>query len=157
MTNDENQINVLCQRLGQAHHDKDVDAIVGCYASNTVIYSLAPPLRDAIDRDGIAAWLETWDGPIRIDAQDVELVVGNDLAWSTAVNRMRGSKTEGTKENIWFRTTMCFKKTDGAWRIVHGHSSVPFCMDGSLRAATDLKPGGVIQNATSTKQKVPAT
>ena len=140
MTNDRDEITALCQRLGQAHHDKNADAIVGCYASDAVIYSLAPPLKDKIDRAGIAAWLNTWDGPILIDAEDEELVVGDGLAWSTALNRMRGTKTDGTKEDIWFRTTMCFRKSGGDWRIVHDHSSTPFHMDGSLRAAVDLKP-----------------
>jgi ketosteroid isomerase-like protein len=35
---------------------------------------------------------------------------------------------------------MCLRKTNGQWRIVHDHSSVPFYMDGSYRAAVDLKP-----------------
>jgi len=140
MTNDNDHINALCQRLGQAHHDKDADAIVACYAPDAVIYSLAPPLVHKTDRDGTAAWLATWDGPILIDAEDVDLVVGDGLAWSTALNRMRGTKTDGTKEDIWFRTTMCFRKTEGSWFIVHDHSSTPFYMDGSLKAAVDLRP-----------------
>lgn len=28
----------------------------------------------------------------------------------------------------------------GGWKIAHGHSSVPFAMDGSFRALLDLKP-----------------
>jgi ketosteroid isomerase-like protein len=28
----------------------------------------------------------------------------------------------------------------GAWKIAHEHTSVPFYMDGSFRAAIDLKP-----------------
>ncbi len=140
MTQDRDEIMSLCQRLGQAHHDKDANAIVDCYASDAVIYSLASPLKDKIDRAGIAAWLDTWDGPILIDAADMDLVVGDGLAWSTALNRMQGTKTDGTREDIWFRTTMCFRKVDGVWRIVHDHSSTPFYMDGSLKAAIDLKP-----------------
>ena len=137
---DQRQIEDLCQRLGQAHYDKDADAIVGCYARDAVIYSLAPPLKDAVDRDGIASWLATWDGPIRMEAKDVDLVVGDGLAWSTALNRIRGIKIDGTKEDVWFRTTMGFRKVDDAWRIVHDHSSVPYYMDGSLKAAVDLTP-----------------
>ncbi|MFQ6549972.1 YybH family protein [Aestuariibius sp. 2305UL40-4] len=140
MTNDREKISALCQRLGQAHHDKDADAIIGCYAPDAVIYSLAPPLRDKLDRDGIAAWLATWDGPVLIDADDVDLVVSDGIAWSTALNRIRGTKIDGTAEDIWFRTTMCFRKTDGDWRIAHDHSSTPYYMDGSLKAAVDLSP-----------------
>ncbi|MCV3274420.1 YybH family protein [Roseobacter sinensis] len=140
MRNDHNEITILCQRLGKAHYEKDADAIVGCYAPDAVIYSLAPPLKDKIDLVGTREWLKTWDGPILVDAEDVNLVVGEDTAWSTALNRMRGTKTDGTREDIWFRTTMCFRKLDGDWRIVHDHSSTPFYMDGSVRAAVDLEP-----------------
>jgi ketosteroid isomerase-like protein len=33
-----------------------------------------------------------------------------------------------------------FRKIDGKWAIAHEHSSVPFYMDGSYKAAVDLKP-----------------
>jgi hypothetical protein len=32
------------------------------------------------------------------------------------------------------------RKIDGSWRIVHEHNSTPFYLDGSLRAALDLRP-----------------
>lgn len=135
------EILALCQRLGQAHRDKDADAIAACYAPDARIYSLAPPLGErGMDRDGLAAWLATWAGPIRIDAQDVDLAATDDLAYTSALNRIRGVKTDGTDVDLWFRTTMCFRKTHDGWRIVHDHSSVPFLMDGSGRAALDLQP-----------------
>ena len=42
--------------------------------------------------------------------------------------------------DLWVRTTLGFRKADGRWRVVHEHVSVPFYMDGSERAALDLKP-----------------
>ena len=38
------------------------------------------------------------------------------------------------------RSTVCFRRVGRTWKIVHEHASVPFCMDGSYRAATDLAP-----------------
>jgi PhnB protein len=38
------------------------------------------------------------------------------------------------------RATVGFRKVDGKWRVVHEHVSVPFYMDGSYKAAVDLKP-----------------
>jgi PhnB protein len=38
------------------------------------------------------------------------------------------------------RATVGLRKIDGKWSIVHEHLSVPFYMDGSYRAAVDLKP-----------------
>ena len=140
MTDDRYRIHALCERLGQAHFSKDAESIVDCYTADAVIYSLAPPLKETIDRAGTKAWLETWNGPILMDMKDFNLVVGDSLAWSTALHRIRGEKIDGTKEDLWFRTTMCFRKAGDGWRIVHDHSSVPFYMDGSLKAAVDLQP-----------------
>ena len=138
---DREEIIALCQRLGKAHEARDADEIAACYTPNAAIYDLAPPLgRRGIDRDRIADWLATWNGPIAIDGEDVELIVSGDLAYTSALNRMRGTQTDGTGVDLWFRTTMCFRKTDAGWRIVHDHSSVPFLMDGSERAALDLRP-----------------
>lgn len=41
---------------------------------------------------------------------------------------------------MWVRATTCWRKVDGRWRVVHEHVSVPFYMDGSEKAAVDLKP-----------------
>jgi ketosteroid isomerase-like protein len=38
------------------------------------------------------------------------------------------------------RATICYRKIDGKWMVTHEHVSVPFYMDGTYRAAVDLKP-----------------
>jgi len=81
----------LFERLAQAHADHDAHAIVEAYAPDAVIFDLAPPLgRRGMNRDNVAAWLAGWDGPIQIDARDVSLTVDGDLAFVSALNRMRG-------------------------------------------------------------------
>ncbi len=47
---------------------------------------------------------------------------------------------DGEKVDMWLRETLCFRKIDGRWLVTHEHASVPFYMDGSERAALDLKP-----------------
>ena len=137
----EREIVALCGKLEQAHHDKDADALMACFAPGAVIYDLAPPLgQHGHDRSEVQAWLDTWQGPISLTAAEVDLVVSGDLAYSSALNRIGGTKTDGANVDLWFRTTMCFRRTGSGWRILHGHSSVPFLMDGSDRAALDLRP-----------------
>ena len=139
-TTDRTAIEGLFQQLVNAHAHHDADAIVEAYAPGAVIYDLAPPLAlRGMNRDSVAAWLAGWDGPILIDARDVNLTVDGDLAFVSALNRMRGRQS-GEDQDMWYRTTMCLQKTSGRWRIVCDHSSVPFYMDGSYRAAVDLKP-----------------
>jgi ketosteroid isomerase-like protein len=35
---------------------------------------------------------------------------------------------------------VCLRRIDGRWLIAHEHSSTPFYMDGTFRAALDLQP-----------------
>ncbi len=53
---------------------------------------------------------------------------------------MTGTKVDGEEVDLWTRTTVCLRRIGGAWRIVHEHTSVPFYMDGSFKAAIDLEP-----------------
>jgi PhnB protein len=53
---------------------------------------------------------------------------------------MHGTKTDGAKGDLWFRHTFGFQRIKGEWKIAHEHESVPFYMDGSFKAAIDLKP-----------------
>jgi len=141
-TTDRAEIETLLGRLARAHADHDADAIVDAFAPNALIFDLAPPLaRRGMNRDSVAAWLAGWDGPIQIDTRDVDLTVDGDLAFVSALNRMRG-RQGGEDQHMWYRATTCLRKTRGQWRIVHDHSSVPFYMDGSYRAAVDLNPLG---------------
>ena len=139
-TTDRAEIEALFQTLARAHADHDAHAIVEVYAPDAVIFDLAPPLgRRGMNRDNVAAWLAGWDGPIQIDARDVSLTVDGDVAFVSALNRMRG-RQGGEDQDMWYRTTMGLRRIGGRWRIVHDHSSVPFYMDGGYRAAIDLTP-----------------
>ena len=100
-TTDRTEIEALFQRLVRAHADHDADAIVEAYAPDVVIYELAPPLvHRGMKRDSIAAWLAGWEGPIQIEARDVDLTIGGEVAFASGLNRMRGriggSRTCGT-------------------------------------------------------------
>jgi uncharacterized protein (TIGR02246 family) len=139
-TRDRAEIEALFERLARAHANHDADAIVETYAPDARIYDLAPPLeRRGMNRDSVAAWLAGWEGPIVIDARDVTLAIDGGLAFVSALNRMRG-RQGGEDQDLWYRATTCLRKTRGQWRIVCDHSSVPFYMDGSYRAAVDLRP-----------------
>jgi ketosteroid isomerase-like protein len=139
---DEAEILALGAALHRAHLDKDPEGIAAPFAPHAVIYDLEPPLsHDGISVERKRKWLETWDSPIGLIAQDFKVVVDGDHAYGHGYLRMSGVK-KGVDHPVsfWMRATMCFERIDGAWRIVHEHTSVPFYMDGSLRPAFDLQP-----------------
>ena len=137
---DRAEIGALLAGLAAAHADKDAAAIAAAYAPDAVIFDLAPPLgRRGMEVAQVAAWLDTWESPIQVEAEDEALTVAGDAAFTSALVRMRG-RQDGRDQDLWFRSTLCLSKREEGWRIVHEHSSTPFYMDGSYRAAVDLKP-----------------
>ena len=138
------QIRALLNDRAAAITARDAHRAVADYAPQAVSFSLAPPLRNAGDevRDpaGIAGWFRTWAGPIGYDIGDPVIEAGDDVAFCHGLTHMTGTKTEGEQVDLWFRSTIGLRRTAAGWQITHEHDSTPFYMDGSGRAATDLRP-----------------
>ena len=139
-TSDEAGIRSLIEQRAKALHAKNAEGVIACRTADYRQFSLAPPLAHSSDANDLNAWFATWQGPIGSGARDLQIVVSGDAAFSHGLSRMTGTKTDGEKVDLWFRETLGFRKVGGAWKIAHEHSSVPFYMDGSFRAAIDLKP-----------------
>ncbi|HLY80125.1 MAG TPA: nuclear transport factor 2 family protein [Caulobacteraceae bacterium] len=123
-----------------ALHDKDIAGVMASGAPGFVSYSLAPPLRNSAGKAGLEAWFATWDGPIGYELRDLKIVAGDQVAFTHALVHMTGRKIDGEAVDLWFRQTLGLKMFRGAWKIIHGHDSTPFYMDGSFKAAVDLRP-----------------
>jgi len=140
----EDEVAALLESYSAAIQSKDAEATIACYAADVVAYDLAPPLRietEAIrDPSYIQEWFDSWDGTIESQGRDLEIVATERVAYAFGLRHMKGRKTDGTKVDLWFRSTACLRREDGSWRIIHLHNSVPFAMDGSGRALLDLKP-----------------
>ena len=143
MTADEVAIRELVGRQVAAMESGDAEALVGLRTADAVGFTLAPPLvqPDMKDVPGTQAWFATFDGPVYYEVRDLKVTVGGDVAFCHSLNRMSATPagTPGSFE-LWFRATLGLRKVDGEWRITHEHQSTPFYMDGSLRAAVDLRP-----------------
>jgi ketosteroid isomerase-like protein len=138
---DEVSIRCVIDAWTQALHDKDAKGVSACLAHDPVVYSLAPPLVATDDGgQGLAEWFDTWSSPIGYDLADLEIAVSGDVAFAHGLAHMTGIKTDGEAPDLWFRCTLGLRERGGAWKIVHVHESVPFLMDGSFKAAVDLKP-----------------
>lgn len=141
---DEAQIRSILDDGAKALYTKDADAMVAHYADDIVVANLAPPLRNKAsegrNKGVLEQWFDTWSGPINLELRDVHIEISGNLAFAYGVSRMSGTKRNGERPDIWTRVTHCFRKERGEWKIAHLHDSVPFYMDGSYRAATDLKP-----------------
>jgi ketosteroid isomerase-like protein len=129
-----------------AHAARDVARLLSLYAPDAASFTLAPPLQQGPDTpygtaDGIQRWFDTFDGPVEIVHLDPTVVTDGDVAFVHCLTQMSATPS-GSEDpfSLWMRSTYGLQRIGGHWRIVHRHESVPFHMDGSFRAATELRP-----------------
>jgi ketosteroid isomerase-like protein len=140
----QDQIRALLTDRAAAITARDAHRAVAHYAPGVITFSLAPPLRyageEVRDPAGTESWFRTWDGPIGYDIGEPVIEAGSDVAFCHGLTHLTGTKTDGTRVDLWFRSTTGLRRTAAGWQITHEHDSTPFYMDGSDRAATDLRP-----------------
>lgn len=139
---DEAQIRECLESWARALRAKDVDRVMSHYTPDFLSFDLAPPLQHvgAVNRQGFEEWFRTFRGPIGLEIRDLSITASEDVAFSHSLNRISGARTTEEDTDVWVRATVCFRKIGGRWLVAHEHSSVPFYMDGSYRAAVDLAP-----------------
>ena len=136
----EKQVKLAIEARNAALGAKDVAGVMASGYAGFVAYTLAPPLKSTAGKAGLAGWFDTWDGPIGLTTRDLKITAGDDVAFASCLVHMTGRKTDGEDVDLWHRQTFGLKRVRGAWKILHEHSSTPFYMDGSVKAAVDLKP-----------------
>ena len=137
----ENQIRTVLDARANAIRNKNVQGVLNQFAEESVRFFLATPLQATAPlKDDMESWFATWLGPIGYEIRDLQITADNDIAYCHSLSRYSGTKTDGEEPSVWFRDTLCLRKINGQWLITHAHESVPFYMDGSYKAAIDLKP-----------------
>lgn len=136
------QIRDLLEIWAAALRAKDVDAIMATHASDVVAFDCHGPLRmkgeDAFRRH-LEACLPCVQGPMIFEMHDLDITAQGDLGFCHYLARCGATGPDGTEHRSWFRGTACFRRTRGAWAIVHAHFSAPFDPP-SGRALLDLAP-----------------
>jgi ketosteroid isomerase-like protein len=143
MTEAQDEIRAVIEARIAAMRAKDAAAAVSCLAEDVVAFELAPPLAlpagTARDAEGFAAWLSGFE-EIDVEVRDLVIEADGSAGFAHALHHLTGMRVGGHKVSLWMRSTLCFRREGGEWRIAHAHTSVPFYMDGSFRAAVDLQP-----------------
>jgi PhnB protein len=144
MTDETAMIEGLISDFHAAVRDKDVRKAKKCFSDNALVFDLAPPLQSRPYSDAenpeLESWFATWRGPIVVEDRDLVVEASADIGYSQSLQHLTGTKLDGVKVDLWYRTTMGFRKAGQCWQIAHLHESVPFAMDGSGRALLDLHP-----------------
>ena len=139
---EEAEIRKLMDDQAKAVRAKDIAGSMSNYAPDIVSFDVVNPLQkiglDAC-RKRAEDWFASFEGPIGYEIRDLSITTGDDAAFCHGLNRVNATRTDGGKIDMWWRSTVCYRKIDGKWMITHEHSSVPFDVE-SGKASLDLKP-----------------
>lgn len=140
-TTEISRIEGLLAARNRAMYNRDADALLACGTDDSVVFSLAPPLRATNDGGAfLREWFLRWATPIGYDVTDLEIHLDGGVAFTASIDRMHGQQHGQPPFELWMRVTLGLVRRDGRWLIAHQHESVPFAMDGSFRALVDLEP-----------------
>jgi uncharacterized protein (TIGR02246 family) len=126
-THDEQTLRQMIADWSAAARRRDFVGVLANHAPTMLMFDVPPPFQS----EGLEAYRKTWElffgamaDPPTFDFSDVRLTVGTDLAFATAHGKCL-NKENGTVTELHFRLTMCFKKDNDRWLIVHEHHSLP--------------------------------
>jgi ketosteroid isomerase-like protein len=137
---DEARIRKVTEVRANAIRSKNVQGVLPNFTKDSIGFFFEPPLQQSPLKEDLAGWFATWRGPIGYEISNLKIAVSDNVAFSHSLSRLTGTRTDGESTDLWFRETLCFQKINDQWLIAHIHESVPMYMDGSLKAAVDLKP-----------------
>jgi uncharacterized protein (TIGR02246 family) len=138
----ETEIRTLIEARTKAVRAKAVDAAMSAIAPGIVAFDVVNPLQH-LGQQGVRQRAEQWfsslAGTIGYELRDLAITADEDIAFSHSLNHVNATTTTGKKIDMWWRATVCYRKIDGKWKIIHEHSSVPFD-PGTGKASLDLRP-----------------
>jgi uncharacterized protein (TIGR02246 family) len=141
-TKNETAIRELIDGYVNAVRAKDINGVTSVYAPDLVAFDVVPPLQYVGAEAFRKVWqevFETFQAPILYEVRDLTITAGDDVAFSHSLNSNCGTMKNGQKTDLWLRWTVCYRKTNGKWRIAHLQVSVPVDLR-TGKAVLDLKP-----------------
>jgi uncharacterized protein (TIGR02246 family) len=127
--NGERELRDLVDERVRAVRERDSATLAAHPAEDVITFDVLPPLNSRGSQATAAhlqAWLDGYDGPIEYFTQDVQVSAEGDLGFCSFLYHVGGKLKTGDQISMWVRATLCCRRLDGRWRIVHDHESVPF-------------------------------
>ena len=104
---------------------KNIDGILANHSPEILMFDVPPPAQSK----GMEAYKKTWDVFFAwfqdsgvFDISELDITAGDDVALPL---RCAGTEANGDKIELDFRLTICFRKIDERWTVMHEHHSVP--------------------------------
>jgi ketosteroid isomerase-like protein len=129
LVNPKEELRELVDERVRAVQTKDVTAIRLRPADDVITFDVLPPLNSSGSAgviEHMQQWFDGYDGPIDFSVHDVNIDADGDLGFCSFLYHVGGTLKTGGQVDMWVRATLCCRRIEGRWRIVHDHESVPF-------------------------------
>jgi uncharacterized protein (TIGR02246 family) len=138
----EQELRDLVEERVAAVHTKDPKPLANRQDPDVITYNVLPPLhsrgRAAVEQQ-TQAWFDGYAGDIGYEVHDLQVTADGNLGVCAFLYHVSGTLDGGTEISMWVRATLCCRRTEGRWLIIHDHESVPFDPS-SGQALIDLAP-----------------
>ncbi len=118
----------LLETRVEACRTKDIDLLMSLYSPDIVYYDIVLPHQfvgaDAV-RSNFLRWFAEYQGDIGLETHDLSVTVDGDVAFAHMLHADSGTRRGGQDMEVWLRATVCARRIDDRWQIIHEHVSFP--------------------------------
>jgi uncharacterized protein (TIGR02246 family) len=138
---DEAEIRRLVAAWSEALVAKNADALTANYTADALLFDAIPPYKTVGADDIRTVWqncLPHMPESFRSEHRDLVIHVDGDMAFVHGLHHFVPTPADHPSGQTWMRITVCFRRVEGKWKVVHEHVSIPFNpMNGQAWNITD--------------------
>lgn len=121
-----NDIKLLMSSWEDSLSKKDLTTLLKDYDDEIVLFDIGSQLTGKEDYRKIwEACFPFFGESIGTERKDIAIHVCDDMAVVCGYSRLTGMASTSDMARSWLRTTVCYKKIDGEWKVFHEHVSLP--------------------------------
>lgn len=129
MTDTNAEVRARLEALTEAIRKLDLETILSFYTPDIRSFDC----HTLMQMKGLAAYRAHWEnciphmqGPMTFDIRELDIEARDDMAFCHYLVNCGCTGSDGAYHGGQLRATVCFRKIDGEWVVVHDHVSAPF-------------------------------
>jgi uncharacterized protein YndB with AHSA1/START domain/ketosteroid isomerase-like protein len=126
---DEADIRALATAWSRALEAKDLEGLMAGVGPDVLLFDCKPPYQiNGVEgyRANWASCLPSFPAQMQSEHRDLSITVDGDVAFAHCLHHIAPIAEEHPCGQTWLRVTVCYRRIEGKWRVVHEHVSVPF-------------------------------
>lgn len=125
------EIEAVLQKYERAVKKGDVEALLALHTDDVAAFDLMLPFDyngKTTLRERLTEWINSYEPGIEFHFREKGIVARGELAVCHALVHSVGDLKVGETSEMWMRSTLALRKSNGHWQIFHEHMSDPIDM-----------------------------